>query len=554
MSTADSNVSAAVVAQGDGGGAASGTTRSPRPAPGGRAPRTGSGFGVGFVVKLVLVAVVDALGLLALFAAYSEESWGIFAATLALLVAANWVYFTRRALPLKYILPGLAFLLVYQVYVVGYTGYVAFTNYGDGHNSTKDQAIEALLVQNERRVEGSPASPLTVVESEGGELGFAVVDDAAGVRVGTAEEPLEAAPDASVADGVVTAVPGWTVLDRAQVLERQQEVTTLRVPVSDDPEDGSIRTQDARTGYVFESVLEHDAEADTLTDTSTGVVYAPNDEGEFEAPDGTTLPVGWRVTVGFENFATAFGDSRYSGPFASILVWTFAFALLSVVSTFLLGMFLAIAFNDPRLRGRKIYRTLMILPYAMPGFLAALLWAGMLNRGYGFVNQVVLGGASVPWLTDPWLAKVSVLLVNLWLGFPYMFLICTGALQSLPGDVYEAARIDGAGRWRTWRSITMPLLLVSTAPLLISSFAFNFNNFTLIKMLTDGGPRFADASVPLGHTDILISMVYNVSGLDGTAPRNYGLASALSIVIFLVVGTISAIAFRQTRKLEELSS
>jgi arabinogalactan oligomer/maltooligosaccharide transport system permease protein len=135
-----------------------------------------------------------------------------------------------------------------------------------------------------------------------------------------------------------------------------------------------------------------------------------------------------------------------------------------------------------------------------------------------------------------------------------MFLVCTGALQSLPNDVYEAARIDGAGRWRLWRSITMPLLLVSTAPLLISSFAFNFNNFTLIKMLTDGGPRFADASVPLGHTDILISMVYNVSGLDGTAPRNYGLASALSIVIFVVVGTISAIAFRQTRKLEELSA
>jgi arabinogalactan oligomer/maltooligosaccharide transport system permease protein len=553
MSAADTNASAAVVAMGDGGGAAPDTMHAPGPTAGGPAARSGSGSGAGFVVKLVLMAVVDALGLLALVAAYSEQSWGILAAMLALLLAANWVYFTRRALPLKYVLPGLAFLLVYQVYVVGYTGYVAFTNYGDGHNSTKEQAIEALLVQNERRVEGSPASPLTVVESDAGELGFAVVDDAGQVRVGTATEPLEPATDATVTDGVATDVPGWTVLDRAQVLGRQQEVTTLRVPVSDDPEDGSIRTQDARTGYVFRSVLEHDAGADTMTDTSTGVVYAPSDEGKFEAPDGTTLPVGWRVTVGFENFATAFADARYSGPFAKILTWTFAFALLSVVTTFLLGMFLAIAFNDPRLRGRKIYRTLMILPYAMPGFLAALLWAGMLNRGYGFVNQVLLGGASIPWLTDPWLAKVSLLLVNLWLGFPYMFLICTGALQSLPGDVYEAARIDGAGRWRTWRSITMPLLLVATAPLLISSFAFNFNNFTLIKMLTDGGPRFADASVPLGHTDILISMVYNVSGLDGTAPRDYGLASALSIVIFLVVGTISAIAFRQTRKLEELS-
>ena len=112
---------------------------------------------------------------------------------------------------------------------------------------------------------------------------------------------------------------------------------------------------------------------------------------------------------------------------------------------------------------------------------------------------------------------------------------------------------NGAGRYRTWRSITMPLLLVATAPLLISSFAFNFNNFNLIYMLTGGGPRFTDASVPLGHTDILISMVYSIAGVDGTAEKNYGLASALSIVIFVIVATISAIAFRRTRQLEEIN-
>ena len=523
-----------------------------RGAEAGSRTRFAAGSGAGFAVKLVLLALVDALGVFVVLASWRAGSWGILAAMVALLAVANWVYFSKRTLPLKYILPGLAFLLVYQVYVIGYTGYVAFTNYGDGHNSTKEQAIEGLLVQNERRVEGSPSSPLTVVES-GGDLGFAVTSDTGEVRVGTADEPLTVEPGATVQDGAVTALPGWTVLDRQEVLERQQEVTTLRVPVSDDAADGSVRTQDARTGYVFQSVLTYDEAPDTMTDTSTGVVYSPNDHGQFEAADGTTLPVGWRVTVGFENFATAFGDPRYAEPFVKILAWTFAFAVLSVATTFALGMFLAMVFNDPRLRGRKVYRTLMILPYAMPGFLAALLWSGMLNRSFGFINQVLLGGATIPWLTDPWLAKLSVVAVNLWLGFPYMFLICTGALQSLPGDVYEAARIDGASGWRTWRSITMPLLLVATAPLLISSFAFNFNNFTLIKMLTNGGPRFDDASVPLGHTDILISMVYNVSGLDGTAARDYGLASALSIVIFVVVGVISAIAFRQTRKLEELS-
>ncbi|MFB9954235.1 ABC transporter permease subunit [Cellulomonas denverensis] len=508
-------------------------------------------FRPGFIAKLVLIALIDAFGVYGVLAAWNQEAWGILTSMVVLLLIANWVYFSKRTLPLKYILPGLVFLLVYQVYVMAYTGYVAFTNYGDGHNSTKGQAIEALLVQNERRVEGTNTYQLTVV-GRGDELGFAVQDSDGDVRVGTAEDPLEEV-DATVESGQITAIPGFDVLDRNTVLERQGEVTSLRVPVSDDPNDGSIRTQDARTGYVAESTLHYDEAADTMTDTTTGTVYTPNDRGQFEAEDGSKLPVGWRVFVGGENFTTAFTDSRYAGPFWKILVWTFAFAIGSVATTFLLGLFLAVVFNDTRLRGRKIYRTLLILPYAIPGFLGALLWSGMLNRRFGFINEVILGGANVGWLTDPWLAKLSVLGVNLWLGFPYMFLICTGALQSLPGDVMEAAKIDGASPWRAFRSVTMPLLLVSTTPLLISSFAFNFNNFTLIYMLTQGGPRFADASVPLGHTDILISMVYSVAGVDGNAAKNYGLASALSIMIFVIVGGISALAFRKTRQLEEIN-
>jgi len=163
---------------------------------------------------------------------------------------------------------------------------------------------------------------------------------------------------------------------------------------------------------------------------------------------------------------------------------------------------------------------------------------------------VLLGGAEIPWLTDPWLAKASVLIVNLWLGFPYMFLVCTGALQSIPGDVIESARMDGARSSRIQRSIVFPLLLVSVAPLLIASFAFNFNNFTLIFLLTGGGPNYPGAPILVGHTDILISMVYSVAFESGL--KQYGLASALSIIIFLIVGAISWAGFRRTRRLEEL--
>ncbi len=161
------------------------------------------------------------------------------------------------------------------------------------------------------------------------------------------------------------------------------------------------------------------------------------------------------------------------------------------------------------------------------------------------------GGASIPWLTDPTLAKVSILIVNLWLGFPYMFLVCTGALQAIPEDIVEAATVDGARPWAVFRLIKLPLLLVTLAPLLIASFAFNFNNFNLIYLLTNGGPRDPDAPIPVGFTDILISMVYKVAFTGQT--RDYGLASAFAIIIFIIVAVIAVISFRKTKALEDLN-
>ena len=505
-------------------------------------------FSTGFLAKLILIGTVDALGVYGILAAWAVESWGILAFLVVALAGANWAYFSRRMLPAKYLVPGLLFLLVYQIYAMGYTGYVAFTNYGDGHNSTKSDAISQIAAQNERRVEGSPTLPLTVVR-QGEELGFAVVGEDGDVQVGTAEEPFEDV-DAIVEGGRVTEVPGWDVLSFGQVAQDQEAITSLRVPFSDDPTDGSVRTQDGSTGYLARSTLEYDAAADTFTDSETGTVYSPGERGNFVSEDGERLTPGWRVGVGFDNFTAMVTDSRMVGPFAQIFVWTFVFAFLSVATTFALGLFLAITFNEPRVRGRKVYRSLLILPYAFPGFLSALVWRGMLNERFGFINEVLLGGASIGWLSDPWLAKVAVIGVNLWLGFPYMFLICTGALQGIPSDMTEAARIDGAGRWRIFRSLTLPLLMVSVAPLLISSFAFNFNNFSLIYMLTGGGPNFVGTPYVVGHTDLLISMVYSVAFESGV--KQYGVASALSIVIFLIVGVISYLGFRRTRTLEEI--
>jgi len=192
----------------------------------------------------------------------------------------------------------------------------------------------------------------------------------------------------------------------------------------------------------------------------------------------------------------------------------------------------------------------LILPYALPSFMTALIWAGMFNQDFGIINRML--GASIPWLRDPILAKLAILTVNLWLGFPYMFLISTGALQAIPEELKEASFVDGASPRQAFRRITFPLLLVSLAPLLIASFAFNFNNFNIIYLLNGGGPPIEGAQTPAGHTDILISYTYRLAFESGRG-SDFGFASAIAIIIFVLVATISALSFRRTRALEEVA-
>lgn len=480
-------------------------------------------------MKPVVLGVVDAFAVYGLVALAGQRSWWLFAAMLAGTVAINVVYLGKRRVPAKYLAPGVILLLIYQVYVVLYTGYAAFTNYGDGHNGTKQDAVAAILAASEVRVPGSAAQPVRVVE-RGGELGLQV-----GGQVGSAARPLGPAVESD----------GWRALPYAEIVARQAEITALRVPV---PGQGSLRTSDAVTAAMYRSTLAYDERAGTVTDPATGAVYRDDGRGRFAAADGTVLSPGWKVFVGLENFRTVLTDPGIRGPFLGVLVWTFAFAGLSVGLMFVLGLGLALVLDRPGLRGHRIYRSLLVLPYAFPAFMAAILWQGLLNPDHGFVNAVLLGGGQVPWLTDPWLARLSVLAVNIWIGFPYLFLVCTGALQAIPPALTEAAQLDGASPWRVLRHIKLPMLLAATTPVLVATFAFNFNNFNVIYMLTGGGPRDAASPVDVGSTDLLISLVYKLA--FGGSARNYGLACAVSILIFAVIAAISLAGFRRARRLE----
>ena len=518
-----------------------------------RAARMAEAAGAGWKVllfKVIALAVIDALALYSILSLVQQDQWVVAAVILVVTAGVNWVYFSRGKLPAKYLVPGLLFLFVFQIFAAAYTGYISFTNYGTGHNSTKDAAINSLMLSAQERVPDSPSYALTVLE-QSGEISFLVTAPDGAVSLGGDERPLEPVDGAQLDGSKAVGLDGYTTLDFAGIIANQDAIVDLAVPISDDPNDGALRTPDGSRAFVYLSKLVYDDVADTMTDTRSGVVYSDIGTGAFTAEDGTELMPGWQITVGFDNYVRAFAEESIRGPFFSVLLWTFVFATLSVLTCFALGLFLAIVFNDPRLKSKPIYRVIMILPYAFPGFLTALVWAGMMNQEFGFINVVLLGGIDVPWLTNEWLAKFSILLVNLWLGFPYMFLICTGALQSIPEELQEAARVDGASAWQVFRNIKLPLLFVAVAPLLIASFAYNFNNFQLIYMLTGGGPRDASAGINVGATDLLITMVYKVAFVGSTS--DYGLASAFSIIIFFLVATISIILFRQTKSLEELN-
>jgi arabinogalactan oligomer/maltooligosaccharide transport system permease protein len=511
----------------------------------------------GIIIKIFLLGILDAAMLFAVMVLIGNEDYLFAGAVTLVTIIVNWVFLTRGKLPAKYLLPGLLFMLVFQVYVVGYSAYIAFTNYGTMHNSDKADAINALLLNGQTRIAEADVYPLTVVVDETGELNFLVTfTDEQGnpeVKVGSGGEVFEAVANPQFnSQGKAVSADGYTELKFAEVVERQEEVVVKKVFLTSDPDSYFIMTADASQAVTFGPRLDFDEELDTMTRVEDGKVFFDTGQGIYTAQDGEELAPGWRVVVGLDNFTRAVTEDGIREPLLRVTLWTFAFAILSVLSTFALGLGLAILFNDAKLRGQRWYRVAMVLPYAFPGFLSAFVWRALMNKDYGFINQVLLGGAEVPWLTDELLAKVAILMVNLWLGFPYMFLITTGALQSIPDELMESAKIDGATPWQQLRLIKLPLLLVSVAPLLITSFAFNFNNFSLIYLLTGGGPKDFDASINVGHSDILISMVYKIAFSTGEG-RDFGLASAFSILIFFVVGTISYLSFRRTKTLEDVN-
>ncbi|MCA9923028.1 MAG: ABC transporter permease subunit, partial [Anaerolineales bacterium] len=315
----------------------------------------------------------------------------------------------------------------------------------------------------------------------------------------------------------------------------------------------AVQIRSPQEAAELQPLYVYDETRDVLINQETGVEYAAV-SGTFVSQTGDELRPGFQATVGMENFSRFFNSPALRGPLVRIIIWNFAFAFLSVFMTFALGLTIALIYNDPAFPGKKIIQSFLLIPYTVPALITILIWRGLLNTQVGIINKTLVSliGVAPPWTEDQWWAKVAVLLVNLWLGYPYFMLICSGALQAIPEDIYKAAEVDGASVWQRFSKITLPLLLVAVGPLLVASFTFNFNNFNLIYLFIQGGPPIAGAATRAGHTDILISYVYNLAFAGGRG-FDYGLASAVTIIIFFIVGAITLMQFRYTQMWEEVS-
>ncbi|MDR3240760.1 MAG: sugar ABC transporter permease [Lactobacillaceae bacterium] len=246
--------------------------------------------------------------------------------------------------------------------------------------------------------------------------------------------------------------------------------------------------------------------------------------------------------VGFSNFGNVISGDMAS-TFFPVLAWTLCWAVIATISSFFLGVILAMMINAKGIRGKKIFRTIFILTMAIPAIISLLIMKNMFDDG-GLVNTFLMNlgivKQAVPFFTDPWIAKITIIVVNLWIGIPATMLVTTGILQNQSQDQVEAAEIDGANKFQIFKSITFPQILFVMAPSLIQQFIGNVNNFNVIYLLTGGGPANSNY-YGAGSTDLLITWLYNLT----LNTADYNLASVIGILIFILSAVFSLVAYKK---------
>jgi maltose/maltodextrin transport system permease protein len=512
-----------------------------------------------------------------------------FAILFTLVIGAGLAAFWFKGLyPHRYIFPGVAGMVIFIIFPLVYTIYISFTNYSAKNLFTLERS-ETYHLTKTYRVEGGDYKFDLV--SRGNET-YSIVLKSGGVEQ----------PDGTVSPVVIYASDPTKMYNRDEMKNNLANETAAKkksfylhkvdtvigescgikckIQFRDYLKLAKVRLDNLELSMVdlnnysavkkkFKHVTQKVLGNGTtisgehlLLDNESNKIFAPDMEtgyyryvndttGEFEGEDYTP---GFRVGVGFYHFKRIVSDPNISEPFVKIFVWTVCFAAGTVFITLAIGMILACLAQWEFLRARGFYRVMLILPYAVPSFISILVFKGLFNENFGEINRILsfFLGIKPEWYNDASLARAMLLIVNAWLGYPYMMILCMGLLKSIPDDLYEASAMDGANPIQNFARITLPLLMKPLTPLLIASFAFNFNNFVLIMLLTNGGPDFipeagSTTATMAGSTDLLVSYTYRLAFEGGAGGNDYGLASAIATAIFILVGALSVINLKLSK-------
>ncbi|MDE1548196.1 ABC transporter permease subunit [Jeotgalibaca sp. YN-L-12] len=258
--------------------------------------------------------------------------------------------------------------------------------------------------------------------------------------------------------------------------------------------------------------------------------------------------------VGFDTFTSIFALSTYRDTFFDVFSWTVIWTVAATTLQLVIGIFTAVVLNQPFIKGKRIFGVILLLPWAVPAFITIMSFSNMFNDSVGAINSQVIPFlnhlpfvdiGAISWKTDPFWTKIAIIGIQGWVGFPYIYVLVSGILQSIPNDWYEAAVIDGASPVQKFRFITLPQIFAVAAPIFVTQYTGNFNNFSMIYLFNEGGPGSVGSGA--GSTDILISWIFKLT--TGQSPQ-YNIAAAVTLIISGIVITISMLIFSRTRAFE----
>jgi maltose/maltodextrin transport system permease protein len=497
----------------------------------------------GFPVRQLLVVLVAIPALYVSFAVYQTGNVWVALGILIIVSLGAFVFLSESGYTYRYLFPGFLGFGLFVIFPIVYMVFLSFTKYSSQHLLSFDRAL--VLFRKETFPVGTTSYKYKLFAQGNNEYVLYLEDEKDPAKRFASEAfELKAGeqPKGDQEPAKLKALPpGETIKGTPQELAqvtREKLFIPMRGRHFALPNDTLVGLEGLQRFTSRERVWTFNPDG-SMTNRKDGSVVRPDfQQGYFVNEKEEKVGVGFRTFSGLENYLRILNDPRIQGPFFRIFIWTVTFSAMSVVLTFAVGMLLAVILEWKELDFRRGYRTLLILPYAVPAVLSILIFKGLFNQEFGAVNEflkAVLGFAP-EWETNPWASRAMILLVNVWLGYPYMMLICTGMLQSIPSGIYEASAIDGSNPLIDFFRITLPLVLPPLMPILVSSFAFNFNNFNLIYLLTAGGPKMVGGGIA-GETDLLVNYTFNIAFRD--SGTNYGLASAIATLLFLVVGLLA---------------